>query len=69
MNANKDGAVRERASYALLKAVRDIIVAGGVAVVINYLGANDIITGSAAVAALGVWRVLRPIVLSALPGA
>ena len=68
MNANKDGAVGERASYALLKALRDIIVAGGVAVLINYLGANDIITGSAAVTALAVWRVLRPIVLDALPG-
>jgi len=67
MNADRDGAIQDRAVYALLKALRDLIVAGGVAGLITYLGANEYISGASAVAALGVWRVIRPIVLDALP--
>lgn len=45
--------------YALMKGLRDLIVAGGVAAAILWLGDNEILAGSSGVIALGVWRTFR----------
>jgi len=42
-----------------MKGVRDLIVAGGVAAGILWLGDNEILAGSSGVIALGVWRTFR----------
>ena len=45
--------------YALMKAIRDVIVADGVAAAILWLGDNEVLAGSSGVIALGVWRTVR----------
>lgn len=67
MNANKDGDAGERTHYAFRQLVRDVIVMGGVGAAILWLGDNGYIASGSAFAALGVWRVMRPLVLERLP--
>lgn len=42
-----------------MKGARDLIVAGGVAAAILWLGDNEILAGGSGVMALGVWRTFR----------
>ena len=44
---------------ALMKGIRDLIVAGGIAAALQWLIGNELLSGSGGLMALGVWRTFR----------